>query len=106
MIPSILGKWQQPAGQAFAGLWFQFNDNGTFQAAYPEMGITSSGTYQAQEGLIEMDQTQHTLGLTGHFDGRYSIEGNTLILNLADLGAPRSDSLEGRNRRIYQKVSE
>ena len=50
---SIVGKWQQPAGQAFPGLWFQFNEDGTFQAEFPEMGITSGGTYRVSGAEIE-----------------------------------------------------
>ena len=25
---AIVGKWQQPEGQAYAGLWFAFNEDG------------------------------------------------------------------------------
>ena len=101
----LLGKWQQPAGQAFPGLWFEFRDDGTFLASLEEMGITSSGTYQAKDGLIDMDQTQHTLGLLGHFVGVYGVEGDTLTMNLADPGAPRPTSLEGRNKRLYKRIA-
>lgn len=97
----ILGKWQQPAGQVFAGLWFEFKADGTFVAKYEEMAIESSGTYKAENGLIDMEQTKHTLGLVGSFFGRYVVEGDTLTLNLGDPGAARPDSLDGKNRRLY-----
>lgn len=100
----IFGKWIQPAGQPFAGLWFEFNQDGTFTACLPEMGIESSGTYLAEDGLIDIDQTNHTLGLIGQYTGRYSVEGDTLIMNLCDPGGQRPDDLTGKNRRVYQKV--
>jgi len=103
-MTDIIGKWQQPAGQAFPGLWFEFRPDGTFQAALEEMGITSSGTYTAANGQIEIHQTQHTLGLLGKFEGLYAIEGDTLTMTLGDAGAPRPSSLEGKNKRIYKKI--
>lgn len=103
-MESILGKWQQPEGQSFAGLWFLFKEDGSFQAYYPEMGIESSGTYTVSEGAIDMDQTKHTFGMLGKFIGRYAIEGDTLTMNLADPGAERPDGLEGKNKRIYKKI--
>lgn len=101
----ILGKWQQPQGQPFPGLWFEFRGDGTFQAALEEMGVTSSGTYQAENGLIDMHQTQHTFGILGQFLGRYSVEGNTLTLTLGEPGASRPDTLEGKNKRLYLKIA-
>jgi len=100
----LLGKWQQPEGQAFPGLWFEFKTDGTFFASLDEMGITSSGIYKAENGQIDMEQTQHTLGLVGSFVGVYSVEGDTLIMNLADPGAARPTSLEGKNKRLYKKI--
>lgn len=101
----ILGKWKQPAGQAFPGLYFEFRADGTFKAGLEEMGITSSGTYTAAEGKIDMDQTRHTMGLIGKFYGLYAIDGDTLTMNIGDPGAPRPGNLEGRNKRLYKKVS-
>lgn len=100
----ILGKWQQPEGQAFPGLWFEFLDNGKFKAVYEEMGITSSGTYKAVDGRIDMDQTQHTLGLIAKFEGRYEIDGDTLTMNLSDPYGNRPDGIEGKNKRVYKKI--
>ncbi len=102
----ILGKWQQPAGEALSGLWFEFKADGTFLAKYEEMAIESSGTYVAENGLMDMEQTKHTLGLVGTFLGRYAVEGNTLIMNLSEPGAARPDSLEGKNRRLYVRLAE
>ena len=104
-MSDILGKWQQPAGQPFPGLYFEFRADGTFQAVLEEMGVTSGGTYTAANGEIDMDQTQHTLGLLGKFFGRYAIDGDTLTMTLGDPGAPRPQSLEGRNQRLYKKIA-
>mgnify|MGYP001030113797 FL=1 len=101
----ILGKWQQPQGQPFPGLWFEFRADGTFLAALEEMGVTSSGTYHAEEGMIDMDQTQHTFGILGKFYGRYAVEGDTLTMTLGDPGSARPETLEGRNKRIYIKIA-
>lgn len=103
-MSDILGKWQQPAGQAFPGLWFEFRPDGTFTASLDEMGITSSGTYSAEDGQIDMDQQQHTLGLIGKFVGRYAVDGDTLTITLADPGEARPASLEGKNKRLYKKI--
>jgi hypothetical protein len=103
-MSDILGKWQQPKGQPFPGLWFEFRPDGTFEAALEEMGITSGGTYTAADGLIDLEQTRHTLGLLGKFQGRYSIEGDTMIMTLSDPGGPRPESLDSKNRRVYKKV--
>lgn len=104
-MSDILGKWQQPQGQPFPGLWFEFRADGTYQAALEEMGITSSGTYHAENGRIDIDQTQHTLGLVGKFQGLYSIEGDTMIMTLSDPGGRRPESLDSKNRRVYKKVA-
>jgi hypothetical protein len=104
MTSPIIGKWQQPEGQPFAGLWFLFAEDGTFHANYAEMGIDSYGTYTASDGVIDMDQTRHTLGLIGKFSGRYAIEGDTLSMNLSDTGESRPETLEGKNRRLYKRI--
>ena len=104
-MESICGKWQQPQGQPFAGLWFEFRTDGTFRAYFEDMGIESGGTYTAADGLLDMDQTSHTLGLLGKFTGRYSIEGDTLIMNLADPDGARPEGLDGKNRRLYKRIA-
>lgn len=104
-MSEILGKWQQPAGQPFPGLVFEFLPDGTFKAALDEMGITSSGTYTAANGEIDMDQTQHTLGLIGKFYGRYVVEGDTLTMTLNDPGGSRPETIEGKNKRLYKKIN-
>jgi hypothetical protein len=104
-MSDILGKWQQPPGQAFPGLWFEFLPDGKFKAVYEEMGITSSGTYTAKDGSIDMDQTQHTLGLLAKFQGRYEIIGDMLTMNLSDPHGDRPEGLEGKNKRLYQKMA-
>ncbi len=104
-MSDILGKWQQPQGQPFPGLWFEFRLDGTYEAVLEEMGVKSSGTYQAADGLIDVNQTQHTLGLLGKFQGLYAIEGDTLTMTLSDPGGNRPESLDSKNRRIYKKIA-
>lgn len=65
----LVGKWQQPEGQAYAGLVFQFEPDGTFRSEYPAMGITSSGTYTVEGDLIFMDQSSHSLGCWASLQG-------------------------------------
>ncbi len=100
---SILGKWQQPAGQPFPGLWFEFRADGTFLASFDEMGITSGGTYVLDGNQIDVDQTQHTLGLLGKFAGLVEVEGDTLRMTLASApGGPRPADFTAA--RIYKKI--
>ncbi len=96
---AIQGKWQQPAGQPYAGLWFQFNDDGTFFGEFSDMGITSSGTYQVSGDLIEMNQTKHTFGIIGIFKGRFQIENDELKMALSNPGEEAPLNLE--KARIY-----
>jgi hypothetical protein len=93
----LVGKWQQPEGQPYAGLWFEFKADGTFQADYSAMGITSGGTYEVKQDLIFMDQSKHSLGLVGKFEGRFTVENNTLKMALGNPGekAP-ADVSKGR----------
>ena len=104
-MSDILGKWQQPEGQAFPGLVFEFMADGNFKATLEEMGVTSGGTFKVSNGEIDLDQTQHTLGLLGKFFGRYAIENEILIMTLSDPGGTRPESLEGKNKRLYQRIS-
>ena len=102
----ILGKWRQPQGQLFPGWNFEFRPDGTFLSVYEEMDISSSGTYFVGEGTIDLEQTEHSLGLLGTFLGLYAIEGDILTLTLGDPAQPRPESLEGKNKRLYKKVSD
>ena len=98
----LTGKWVQSEGQAYEGLWFQFNDDGTFEAQYEPMGIVSSGTYETDGNEITMHQTSHTLGMIGEFKGRFVIEGDTLSMALASgPGGARPEDLSGA--RLYDK---
>jgi len=98
----LVGKWQQPEGQAYAGLVFIFKEDGTFESEYSAMGITSGGTYQVKDDLISMDQSKHSLGLVGKFEGRFTIEKDTLKLGFGNPGekAP-ADASSGR---LYLRV--
>ncbi len=98
-MDQIIGKWQQPEGQPYAGLWFQFNEDGTFTAEFSEMGIKSSGTYMISGDLIEMDQTAHTFGIIGSFNGRIEIKNDTLKMSLGNPGEDVPENLE--KARLY-----
>lgn len=99
----ILGRWVQRKDQPYAGLWFEFHENGEFTAEYEAMAITSSGTYSISENEIDMDQTVHALGVTGKFAGRFAVDGNVLQLSLAaGAGQPRPADLS--KARIYIKA--
>lgn len=98
----IHGKWVQIEGQAYAGLWFQFNTDGTFEAQYEPMGIVSSGKFDIDGNEINMQQTTHTLGMVGEFKGLFKIEDDELRMSLASSpGGTRPEDLS--NARIYRK---
>ena len=86
MDKSLLGKWTQTEDQSYPGLFFLFLEDGNFEARYDALGIVSSGTWQADEGLIDMDQKKHTFGLVGKYEGCYKIEDNLLKMNLVTAG--------------------
>lgn len=98
----IIGKWQQPDDQAYAGLTFTFKEDGTFESEYSAMGITSSGTYTILDDIIFIDQSQHNLGLVGKFEGRFQVEGDTLKMSFGNPG--ESAPADVSNARIYIKV--
>ena len=100
---ALVGKWVQDEGQAYAGLWFEFNPEGTFTARYDAMGIDSGGTYTIEGNNIDMEQTSHTFGLVGHFKGIFAVEGDSLKLALASgPDQPRPDQLD--NAKLYSKI--
>ena len=103
-MEEIVGKWQQPAGQPYPGLWFEFKSDGTFRAEFPEMGIVSSGSYSIEGDQIDMDQTLHTLGFTGKFLGLWKIEGDTLKMGVGQLPGQRPADLS--SARTYVKIKE
>lgn len=99
----IIGKWVQMEGQAYEGLWFEFHTDGTFVAQYDPMGITSSGTFEIDGDLIDMDQTEHTFGMVGAFKGRYDIDDDILKMALSSTpGGERPVDLS--NARLYSKA--
>ena len=98
----IVGKWIQKPGQPYAGLWFKFKEDGTFEARYEPMGIISSGTYQVEGNQIDVDQSDHTLGFIGEFKGLYEIDGIELKMSLAaSADQERPDDLS--EARLYEK---
>lgn len=102
MDKALLGKWAQIKGQPYPGLWFEFKEDGTYEAVFEEMALESGGTYTAEDGVIDMDQTYHTLGLTGKFKGRYAIDESLLRLALSKGGEARPGNLS--DARIYKRI--
>lgn len=104
-MDDLVGKWVMEKGQPFPGLWFEFQADGTYRAELPGLiKVKSSGTYETSSGgLIDMDQQEHSMGLIGHFAGRYDIDGDTLHLALAAApGGPRPQDLD--EARVYQRA--
>lgn len=96
MDKTLLGKWTQTDDQSYPGLFFLFLEDRSFEARYDALGIVSSGTWQADEGLIDMDQKKHTFGLVGKYQGYYEIDGNLLRMNLVAAGEhARPTDLQG-----------
>jgi hypothetical protein len=105
MTNPILGKWTQTASQPYPGLFFLFKEDGSYEAIYEAMGITSCGTWSTDADKIDMDQTEHTFGLIGKYVGRFEVDGDLLKMNLVPLGEiDRPENLTGAV--IYQKIEE
>ena len=102
MEESIIGKWIQTEGQAYAGLWFDFKEDGTFTAEYAPLGVVSNGTYEIDGQNMDMNQTKHTFGLLGRFKGIIQIEDDQLKMALAS-GAGQDRPTDFANARIYKK---
>lgn len=94
----IIGKWVQAEGQPYQGLWFEFKEDANFKAEYEPMGIRSAGTYAIDGEKITMQQTEHTLGFTGEFKGRFKVVEQQLTMALAASpgGARPQDLSEAR----------
>ena len=105
MDKTLLGKWTQAEDQAYPGLFFLFLDDGNFEARYDALGIVSSGTWQADEGQIDMDQQKHTFGLVGKYVGCYQVEGNMLRMSLVAVGE-HARPTDFENAVIYLKEGE
>ena len=102
-MKEIIGKWVQAEGQAYAGLWFDFKEDGTFTAEYAPLGVVSSGTYDIDGKNIDMNQKKHTFGLLGNFKGIFEIHDDELQLALASgAGQERPADLSGA--RFYKKA--
>ena len=92
----LIGKWTQREDQPYAGLWFEFSENGEYRAEYDGMAIVSGGTYTLSGDEIDMDQTAHSLGMVGEFAGRFEVQGDVLKLALAGgAGQARPENLDG-----------
>ncbi len=99
---NIVGKWQQPPGQPFPGLWFQFNRDGTFHADYSDMGVESGGTYTTNGDQIDMDQTSHSFGMVGQFHGLWRVDGDVLYMAVGQTNGERPADLTAA--RVYKKI--
>lgn len=89
-MKEILGKWVQEEGQPFAGLSFEFHEDGTFVAVYHAMSIVSSGSFEIDGQNITIHQTKHTYGLVGTFDGIFEIDDRKMKMALTEApGGPR-----------------
>ncbi len=104
-MSDIQGKWVQAEGQPYAGLWFEFRPDSSFEAKYEPMGIVSGGTYTTKGTTINMDQTTHTLGLVGKFEGIFEIDGDQLKMALA-AGPGQAAPKDLSDARIYIKEEE
>jgi hypothetical protein len=94
-MSDIVGKWVMQEGQ-FKGLWFEFKDDGTYYSELPRLiKIKAGGTYTVSEdGLIDTNQTEHSMNLVGQFAGRYEIDGDSMKLIFAPVpGGPRPEDL-------------
>lgn len=104
-MDELTGKWVMVKGQPFPGLWFEFFTDGNFRAELPGLiKVKSSGTYQTgPNGQIDIHQQEHSMGLIGHFAGRFEVEGDTLRMALAAApGGPRPETLT--EARVYQRA--
>ena len=65
-MKEIIGKWVLEEGM-LKGLWFEFKEDGTYYSELPRLvKIKASGTCSISEGgLIDTDQTSHTMNLLG-----------------------------------------
>ena len=99
----IVGRWTQIEGQPYEGLWFSFASDGTFEAKYDPMGISSGGTYLIENNKITMLQETHTFGMVGEFKGLVEVEGD--ILKIALPAGPGQECPENLDdARIYRKA--
>lgn len=94
MKEQLIGKWIQNEGQEYPGLWFNFKEDGSFEAEYQAMGIESHGTYTVDGNKLDMDQTYHTFGFVGEMIGLFAIEGDQLIMAMVTEDQARPESLE------------
>ena len=101
-MSEIIGKWVQAEGQPYQGLWFELKEDATFTAEYEPMAIRSGGTYVIDGEKITMQQSEHTLGFTGEFKGRFTVDDYQLTMALAaGPGGTRPKDLS--EARIYIK---
>ena len=44
----LIGKWTQPAGQPYPGLFFVFNEDGSFRAEFADSDLLMDTRYNLQ----------------------------------------------------------
>lgn len=102
---SIVGLWEIPAGQEYAGLRFRYKPDGTFEAEYPPMGIKSSGTWTLTGNELDMDQKQHSLGWIGVFRALVDISEDGQTMKMAVSAGPNQPRPTDFSRyRLYRRL--
>lgn len=103
---SIIGKWEVPAGQEYAGLQFDYKADGSFKANFPAMGITSGGTWTLNGDELDMNQTEHSMGWVGLFRARIEISADGNTMKVAVSGGPGMPRPANFNAyRFYQRIA-
>lgn len=85
---TIVGLWEIPEGQEYAGLRFHYKADSTFEAEYPPMGIKSSGTWTLKGNELDINQTQHSLGWVGVFRALVEIADDGQSMKVAVSSGP------------------
>jgi len=87
---SIVGKWE------FGANTYEFNKDGTFTSSFN--GISTSGTYEAEDGKIALTYTG-LLGLSKTVDLTYTLNGDKLSLT-GDISLLGSTSITVEYTRV------
>lgn len=103
---AILGKWEVPQGQEYAGLQFHYHADGSFQADFPSMGVTSGGTWTLQGNELDMEQTQHSMGWVGLFRALVEIAGDEQTMKVAVSAGPgQPRPADFSKHRLYKRIA-
>jgi hypothetical protein len=103
---AILGKWEVPQGQEYAGLQFHYHADGSFRADFPSMGVTSGGTWTLQGNELDMEQTQHSMGWVGLFRALVEIAEDGQTMKVAVAGGPgQPRPADFGKHRLYRRMA-